>query len=220
MSYKIDLHTHSDGSHDGGLTLSDYQRVLEAGWLDAVAITDHDSIGRALEIRDQLPKKLQNRIIIGEEITTRDGEIIGLYLTRSVAKNLLHHDAVKAIRQQGGLVYIPHPFETVRSGLSEAALFDIIDEVDIIETHNGRAIFQNRGRQAIEWVRHYEKAAASSSDAHGRRGWGRTYSVVGTLPTKETLVSLLNDASHSRRLVGSGALYPKVNRLKKKLRRV
>src|SRR5664279_1477964 len=132
MSYKIDLHTHSYGSPDGSLKTAQYQYFLENKLLDYIAITDHNSIATALKIQLELGG-LGKRIIIGEEVTTTEGEIIGLYLAHTVPAGLSPLETVAEIKSQGGLVYIPHPFETVRSGMSEKALQTIIDSVDILE---------------------------------------------------------------------------------------
>ena len=151
MSYKVDLHTHSYGSPDGALRAAEYRRKLESGALDFIAITDHDRIDSALQIRGELDK-LGDRIIIGEEISTADGELIGLYLTDLVPAGLSAVETTQAIRGQGGLVYVPHPFETVRSGMPEAVLGSIAEDVDIVETYNGRAAFQDCGAAATAWL--------------------------------------------------------------------
>jgi predicted metal-dependent phosphoesterase TrpH len=215
---KVDLHTHSIGSPDGGLGLNDYRQALISGQLDYVAITDHETVETAQEFCRQLGE-LAGRVIIGEEIKTTDGEIIGLYLHQTIPGGLTPQQTVDAIKAQNGLVYIPHPFETVRSGISELALGKIIDEVDIIETHNGRAVFGNRGELAKKWAENHQKSPASSSDAHGRHGWLRTYSEVAETPRRDTLVPLLQAGRRVTGLVGMGVLYPKLNRLKRKLAR-
>lgn len=210
---KIDLHTHSYGSPDGSLKASHYKRMLDSKGLDIIAVTDHNTITAA----QALQKKLGEPIIIGEEIDTTQGEIIGLYLHTNIAPGQDVRQAAQAIRAQGGVVYVPHPFETVRKGLSPEALDSIAELVDIIEVHNGRAIFQNKGDQALSWAKKHNVAAAAGSDAHGWRGWGSTYSYVSDAPTPKTLAKLL--AAAALRLPGTvgivGALYPKLNRLRK-----
>lgn len=214
--YRIDLHTHSGASPDGGLRLADYRRMLQAGVLDYIAITDHNQIAAAEQIAAQLGE-FGDRIIIGEEITTTDGDIIGLYLTEAVPAGLSPRAATERIKQQQGLVYVPHPFETVRSGISARSLESIAELVDVIETYNGRAMFQDRSAQARDWAAQYNVAAAASSDAHGAIGWGRTYSVITAQPTRETLPALLMNATYGTRRVGLGVVYPKLNRLRKLL---
>lgn len=216
MPYKIDLHTHSHVSPDGSIKTGDYLRMLLQGNLDAVAITDHNTIDEALELH----KQLGDRIIVGEEITTTAGEIIGLFLKEAVPPGLSPSETVERIHAQGGLVYIPHPFETVRKGITPQILDRIAKHVDIIEIHNGRAVFQNRSSQAKTWSREHKVSGAAGSDSHGRVGWGKTYTVVDELPTQKNLKKLLQTAHYRHSSPGvRGILYPKFNRLRKKGKR-
>lgn len=213
--YKLDLHTHSHASPDGSLRLEDYERML-AGTLDIVAITDHDSISFAVEAK----AKLGDRIIIGEEISTLEGEIIGLYLSKKVEPGLSATDTVQAIHAQGGIVYVPHPFETVRKGLPLTVLDTIAASVDIMEVGNGRAVFQDKSAQARKWAAEHHTAMAASSDAHGWHGWGKTYSAVSALPTLQTLASLLRQPTteyKSDKVGLRGIMYPKINRHRNKI---
>lgn len=188
--------------------------MLQSGKLDYIAITDHDRI----DVAQKIQAELGEQIIVGEEISTKDGEIIGLYLREAVPAGLSVKQAVQAIRRQQGLVYIPHPFETVRKGLSPDALHHIGGLVDIIETRNGRAVFQNQSEDALHWATMHGVAGAASSDAHGWRGWGNTYSKLDVAPSRETLVRLLERATYATDTVGMrGLLYPKWNRVRNKL---
>jgi len=211
--HKVDLHTHSAASSDGSLREKDYRKMLDTGRLDYIAVTDHNTIAFA----KKLNAKLGAQIVVGEEIMTRDGEIIGLYLTEKVKPGLSAIETVLAIKQQGGLVYIPHPFETIRKGITLAALNTIAKDVDIIETRNGRAVFQNKGKEAEAWAVQHKVPGAASSDTHGWYGWGRTYSMVEDVPTRANLAKLLTTAAHQVSLPGIlGMLYPKLNRIRRK----
>jgi predicted metal-dependent phosphoesterase TrpH len=210
---KIDLHTHSIASPDGSLTEAQYRQMLDSGGLDCVAITDHNTTAFARELQ----RKLRDRIIVGEEITTADGEIIGLYLKRDIPSGLSALETVQAIKEQGGLVYIPHPFETVRKGVSLNTLEAIAGYVDIVEIVNGRAVFQNKSKQAGRWAAQHRLPGAASSDAHGWHGWGKTYSIVEHMPARTTLPELLVASTHRTASPGiRGVLYPKFNRLRRK----
>ncbi len=212
---KVDLHTHSVGSKDGSLNLDDYSRLFSAKALDYIAITDHDTIDFALIAQS----KLGQRIIVGQEVTTSQGEIIGLFLSKKVSPGQTARSAAQDIRNQGGLVYIPHPFETVRSGITKSDLDQISDLVDIVEVHNARAFFQNKGPMAATWARLNSKSIAASSDAHGLRGIGTTLTVLGEPPTAKNLVSQLTGARlTTKRPPLSSLLYPKLNRLRGKIR--
>jgi predicted metal-dependent phosphoesterase TrpH len=212
--YKVDLHTHSSTSPDGGITATQYKKAFDSGLLDAIAITDHNDVSMAL----QLHQELGDRIIIGEEIMTTQGEIVGLFLTKRVPAGLNPHDTVKHIKDQGGIVYIPHPFETFRKGMAPHVLEEIADFVDIIEVCNGRAFLQNRSAQAVVWARLNQKDSAASSDAHGYKGLGRTYSDLSELPTRDNLLSLLDTAVlRTRNPSVRALLYPKYHRFRKKI---
>ncbi len=211
---KIDLHTHSYGSPDGGITLKGYRKALASRLVDYVAVTDHNSIAAAREIK----KVLGDRIIIGEEIMTTDGEIIGLYLRKEIAPGMSAAMTAHEIKLQGGLVYIPHPFEKLRKGIQEDVLREILPVVDIIEVRNGRALVNLRGNDAKAWASLSGIASASSSDAHSYAGLGRSYTKIPHKPTKGTLLGFLGSAE----LVVRGAklhslLAPKTHRIRKKV---
>lgn len=212
---KIDLHTHSIGSPDGGLCTDDYRRMLQSGKLDFVAITDHGTIVTAQRIQSELGR-LGERIIIGEEIKTTDGELVGLYLSESICDGMTLEETVAAIRDQNGVVYVPHPFESVRSGVSYEGLQSILSEVDVIEVYNGRAYFQDYSVRATLVAKENHKAMSAASDAHGWIGWGKTLTIVAHEPTRDSLLALLQDGQLQTQRVGLGILYPKLNRLKKK----
>jgi predicted metal-dependent phosphoesterase TrpH len=217
VQFKVDFHTHSEASPDGALSAIDYRRALEKNKLDCIAVTDHNDISMAKKMHEAFGE----RIIIGEEITTLEGEIIGLFLKEVVRPHMSAIETVKAIHKQGGLVYVPHPFETVRSGLTLESLDRIAGEVDIIEIHNGRAVFQDKSQKALDWAASHNVVGAASSDAHGVSGWGKTFTLLAEMPTRKTLLELLKEATFKRGFPGvRGISYPKYNRLRKKLTHV
>lgn len=213
---RIDLHTHSVASPDGAISATQYKHLLTSGRLDMVAITDHNRIDFAQELHAELG----DTVIVGEEITTPAGEIIGLFLKGLVEPGQTPLETVKAIKAQGGIVYIPHPFETVRKGLQVASLNAIADYIDIVEVHNGRAFLQKRSDRAVLWARAHSKIMVGSSDAHGAKGIGHTYTVVAKLPAKETFLQTMQSGQMvAARPPFTTFAYPKLNRLHKKLRR-
>ncbi len=210
---KLDLHTHSVASPDGSLRARDYALMIASGQLDYIAVTDHDRVDFAVELQATLGE----HIIVGQEVTTVGGEIIGLYLKELVPPGLSALETAEQIRAQGGLVYIPHPFETVRKGVTLATLDQIADYVDIIEVYNGRTL-QDHGKRATVWAKSHQIPGVASSDAHGKTGWGNTYTEVTEAPSRENLVKLLSSATSSHNGVGvRGRLYPKLNRLRKRV---
>jgi predicted metal-dependent phosphoesterase TrpH len=213
--YKADLHTHSAASPDGGLSAEDYKWALESHVLDIIAVTDHDTIAFA----EALQQSLGACIIVGEEISSTEGDIIGLYLKKHIRPGMTAPETVDAIHAQGGLVYIPHPFEKVRKGLQKVTLDALASKVDIIETYNGRSWLSSNSSRAQAWTATHNVSAACSSDTHGRRGWGKTYSLLADMPTQVNLLaSLLNARSVADSVGLIGRLYPKLNRIRKHLR--
>lgn len=213
--YKIDLHTHSVASPDGGITLDQYAHALSSSKLDIIAITDHNTI----DFATQAQAALGDRIIVGEEIMTTMGEIIGLYLTEPIRPGLSPLETVKQIKDQGGLVYIPHPFESIRKGLHPAVLEELIDHLDIIEVCNGRAFLQNRSAQTVLWAKLNHIVGAASSDAHGVRGLGKTFTSVKELPGQGELIKVLaNGVPVTDRPGWRSLLYPKYHKLRKRIK--
>lgn len=214
--FKIDLHTHSVVSPDGGITADQYAKVLDNNLLDMIAVTDHNQADFAIGLK----QRLGERIIVGEEIMTTDGEIIGLYLTSTIKPGLSLAETVKQIKDQGGIVYVPHPFESVRKGLHPRVLEELTKDVDIIEVCNGRAFLQNRSAQAVLWSRFNGVSGAASSDAHGIRGIGKTYTRVQEIPTRENFTQILSRGVPVTDRPGLISLfYPKYNVLRKKMKR-
>ncbi len=215
MPLTLDLHTHSTASADGGITVDEYEQAFSSGVIDCVAVTDHNTI----EFAQQLYAiHGPERVIIGEEITTIQGDIIGLFLSTVVTPGQDITDAIDDIKSQGGLVYIPHPFETVRKGITLETLTNIADTVDIIETMNGRAYFQNYSQQTHEWAQHNNVPGASSSDAHSHHGLGSTYMTVSEPPTLSNLATLVARAQHSYAKPSIRTLLaPKLNKSRKLL---
>lgn len=212
---KIDLHTHSEASKDGGITAEQYATILRNEILDVVAITDHNRIDFAQGMQKALGA---DKIIVGEEIMTLQGEIIGLYLEKKIDPGMSAQETIDAIKLQNGIVYIPHPFEKVRKGIQEDVLLALIDEVDILEGYNGRAFVQNFTTKTLSLAKKHDIPAAASSDAHGLAGIGISYTTIKKQPERYNLSALI---AHGRLATGKPPLYtllfPKINRLKKLL---
>ncbi|MGH7203146.1 MAG: PHP domain-containing protein [Candidatus Levyibacteriota bacterium] len=214
MKYKIDLHTHSIISHDGGITADDYEKVLWHGKLNYIAVTDHNET-RFARI---LHKKLGDKIIIGEEIATQHGEIIGLFLQETIPGGLSLEETVAAIKQQDGLVYIPHPYETFRKGMQHEGLQKIKKDISIVEVFNGRGRFRGKPNLASAFANENKLAKAASSDAHGIQGLGGTFSWIEEIPTKDNLAKLLaNPILKTDYAPLYTFLFPLMNRIKNKI---
>lgn len=214
MRYKIDLHTHSIISHDGGITEDQYSRLLEKGVLDIIAITDHNETKFAID----LAKKFGERIIVGEEISTRDGELIGLFLKKTIPKNLTALETAEYIHEQGGIVYVPHPFEVFRQGLKEDTLQAIVPHIDIIEVFNARGKWRNKSNQAMAFSRKNNKTMAAASDSHCYSGIGSSFSIINDIPTNKSLINLLAMGElHKQFSPAFTYLCPAINKIKHKI---
>lgn len=215
MAFRLDLHTHSIVSHDGGITASQYERVLRKKKLDFVAISDHKTLTKGF-----VGRHFAQQIIPAEEIRTTEGDIIGLYLTETVATGLSLADAIAEVKRQGGLVYVPHPWEKFRKGLQSPALEQHKQDFDIMEVFNARS----RDRMYAELARHFAQkndiAMASSSDAHGIWGLGSAYVEIGEAPTRENLLGLLRRGKLVEKYAPVAAyLYPAFNRFKNRFKK-
>jgi len=213
MSYRIDLHTHSIISQDGGISRDQYANLLEKGILDVIAITDHNETKLAIEME----KKLGDKIIVGEEISTKEGEMIGLFLEKTIPGNLSALETAKLIHEQGGVVYIPHPFETSRQGLQIDVLATILSDIDIIEVFNARGKWRGRSSQALAFAQKNNKTMAAASDSHCHMGMGSSYNIISEVPTNKTLINLLAKGELQKRFAPAFSyLCPAINRMKHK----
>lgn len=211
--YKLDLHSHSIISHDGGITKDGYKTLLDKGIIDCIAITDHNETSLA----QALQKDFGERIIVGEEIATMEGEIIGLFLQEKIPSGKSGEETIKHIQEQGGIVYIPHPFETNRQGMQNETLEKLSQFIAIMEVCNGRGFLRGKPNDALAFAASHKLAMAASSDAHSAMGAGTAYSVVSSMPTRETLVTLLQNGTLVTRYAPLITLLsPAINRWKKK----
>jgi predicted metal-dependent phosphoesterase TrpH len=213
--YKLDLHTHSIISHDGGITDEQYHAIFSdsSAGKNFVAITDHNEISKALSLR----QKFGEQVIVGEEILSSDGEIIGLFLKEKIQPNLSAEETARQIQDQGGLVYIPHPLEKSRKGLPMEILNKLAAMIDLIEVFNARLREPWFLKKVEKFTLEHGLIGTASSDAHGIWGFGSAYAELAQAPNRGSLVSLVTAA----KLVKNRAplisfLYPTTNRLKKK----
>ena len=177
----IDLHCHTRGSFD---SLADPARVLRAAatrGLTHLAITDHDRVDTALAIRDSAPEGLT--VIVGEEIRTTAGDLIGVFLERSIPPGLPPSEAIAAVRDQGGLVGIPHPFDRFRSSLAREAGWEaLVGLVDWVEGYNARLVGGGNERAAV-FAHEHGLPAVAASDAHSVLEVAVSYTILDGDPS-------------------------------------
>ena len=177
----IDLHCHTSASFDSLSDPAKVARTAAARGLTHLAITDHDRIDGALRARDVAPDGLT--ILVGQEVKTLDGDLIAIFIERSIEWGMPADEAIDAVRAQGGLVGIPHPFDRFRGSLlREARLLSLIPSVDWVEVHNARLVGSGNER-AAEVAREHRRPGVAVSDAHTILEVGVAYSVLDGDPS-------------------------------------
>ena len=172
----VDLHCHSRGSFDCLSAPKDIVKAASSRGLTHLAITDHDRIDVALEARDLAPADLT--ILVGEEVKTRDGDLIAMFLERAIAPGMSAADTIAGIREQGGLVGLPHPFDGFRGSiLRDESMAHVVSSVDWVETHNARLIGKGN-EQALEFAMERGIPGVAVSDAHSIMEVGVAYTAV------------------------------------------
>jgi len=181
----IDLHCHTSASFD---SLASPRAVVAAAarhGLTHLAITDHDRIDGALAARDLAPDGLT--VLVGEEIRTRDGDLIAVFLTEAVQPGMSASDTIAAVREQGGLVGIPHPFDRFRGSLSKGetprTLEDLAASVDWVESWNARLMVGDGNARAAELALAAGVPGVAVSDAHTALEVGVAYTAVRGSPS-------------------------------------
>ena len=191
--FKLDLHNHTRSSSDGVHTPEELLIQARARGIDCVAVTDHNTVRGGLEALSlaQADPKLP-RVIPGVELLTDVGEIIGLFIQEEIPARLPVAEAAERIKSQGGLIYLPHPFDRVRRGaVISQERQRVAALADIIEVMNGRALHPRAGRRSRVLASELGKPWGAGSDAHRPQEVGTAYVVVTEIPTRDTLLALV-----------------------------
>jgi predicted metal-dependent phosphoesterase TrpH len=168
--WKVDLHAHSQFSSDGLIPLDELIRRARQAGLDKLAITDHNTIAGALAAREMAP----DFIIVGEEIKTTQGELLGFFLTREVPRGLSPEETIARLRDQGAAISVSHPFDRLRSGAWKVDdLTRIVPLVDALEGFNARCLFGEDNDLAAAFARESRLRQTAGSDCHERTEVGR-----------------------------------------------
>ncbi len=168
----IDLHMHTSWSHDCSIETEDLLDHAEAIGLGGIAVTDHNVFNGALEAVE-LARDRELVVIPGEEVKTDgQGEVIGLFLSEEIPKGMSFADTIAAIRDQGGLVYLPHPFDRMHAIPDPATLHRHLAEIDVFEVFNARLLRDSFNDEALRFARKYRLLQGAGSDAHVLQGVG------------------------------------------------
>jgi predicted metal-dependent phosphoesterase TrpH len=194
-----DLHLHTSWSHDCSIGVDELLDHAEAKGLGAIAVTDHNVFGGALEAVERARGR-RLVVIPGEEVKTADqGEVIGLFLREEIPRGMSFGDTVVAIRAQGGLVYLPHPFDRLHAIPEPATLHRHLAEIDVLEVYNARLLFEAYNDEALRFARKYNLTPGAGSDAHVLAGVGTGAVRLRRFSGPEEFLVSLHDAEVLRR---------------------
>ena len=189
---KVEMHSHTYFSHDGFITPKTLTKQCLKNQLDCVCITDHNFLRGAMEFAKQVPI----RIIIGEEMATGQGDVIGLFLEKEISPGLGVKKTIEEIKAQGGIVYLPHPFDEFRkSSVKLKDAEDTKERLDVIEVFNSRTFNPRYNAMALEFSRQNNIAAAVGSDAHHSLELGRSYVRMNDFDGPESFLESLRGAT-------------------------
>jgi glycosyltransferase involved in cell wall biosynthesis len=168
----VDLHMHTDHSGDCATPVEHLLSTAREQGLGAIAVTDHNEVSGAYEAAEKAAE-FGVKIIIGEEVkTASQGEVIGLFLTEKIPRGLTLEETVAEIKRQGGLVYVPHPFDRMHAVPDYEHLLKILDDVDAIEVYNPRVAIGSFNEEAERFAAKYQIVRGAGSDSHVAAGLG------------------------------------------------
>jgi predicted metal-dependent phosphoesterase TrpH len=188
---RVDLHLHSNFSHDGQNSLEELlARSREVG-LDRIALTDHNTVEGALKLAQMAPELT----IVGEEAKTREGEVIGLFITDRLPPYVMPEEVMDLIHDMGGLTYLPHPLDRRRANFRPERLMRLADRIDIIETYNPWCE-TSANAAAAALAADLGKVTATGSDSHGIQELGRSWMEIEDYQSPAEFLEKLRLARH------------------------
>ena len=190
----VDLHMHTDHSNDCATPVEVLLATAREQELGAIAVTDHNVISGACEAREKAAK-FGVKVIVAEEVKTADqGEVIGLFIEEKIPRGLSLADTVAEIKRQGGLVYVPHPFDRMHSVPDYEHLLTIVDDIDAIEVYNPRVAIGSFNEEAARFAAKYRILAAAGSDSHVAQGLGSVRVRMADFDGPEEFLEALREA--------------------------
>lgn len=187
---KIDFHVHSNFSFDSDMSPKDIVNLAKKTGLDAVAITDHNSVEGGKEVEKLAGNDLI--VFIGSEIKTDKGEIIGLNLNKEIPSKLPLIQTCKMIKEQGGFLIVPHPFDRLRSGVGKE-MENVVKYIDAVEVFNARTLFYRFNKEALEFAEKHKLGKVVGSDAHFEVEFGSAYTLVDSEKTKDGILKAVRE---------------------------
>ena len=196
----VDLHMHTDHSSDCATPVNVLIETARDRGFGAIAITDHNEVSGAKEAAGIVEEMDDFKIIVAEEVMTGDaGEVIGLFLTEKIPKGTSMKDTIKEIKRQGGLVYVPHPFDRLHSVPDYENLLDIVEDIDLMEVFNPRVAISVFNEEAERFARKYNLIPAAGSDSHVAQGLGAVRNRLHDFDGPEEFLEAMRGAEITRR---------------------
>jgi len=197
---EVDLHMHTDHSGDCATPVEVLLETARDRGLGAIAVTDHNEVSGALEARRIAEGMDDLKVIVGEEVKTAEqGEVIGLFIEEKIPKGLTMAETIAEIRRQGGLVYVPHPFDRFHSVPDYEHLLDIVEEVDLLEVFNPRVALTAFNEEAVRFARKYRIVSAAGSDGHVAQALGSVRQRIHDFDGPAEFLEAMRDADITRK---------------------
>ena len=195
----VDLHMHTDHSPDCATPVRTLLETAVERGLGAIAITDHNEISGALAARE-LADDFGVQVILAEEVKTAEqGEVIGLFLKEKIARGMTMAETIAEIRRQGGLVYVPHPFDRLHSVPDYEHLLEIVEEIDILEVFNPRVALTAFNEEAERFAAKYRIVPGAGSDSHVAQGLGSVMIRLNAFDGPQEFLEAMRDADIVRK---------------------
>jgi predicted metal-dependent phosphoesterase TrpH len=199
---KVDLHVHTEHSEDSRATpMSVVDKAIELGF-DAIAVTDHNTVSGSLEA-ERLAKGTNLLVIPGQEVLTKEGEVVVLGLREGIPRGMPALDTMRQAREKGGFVIVPHPFDLMRRGIGKR-LGPLLKYVDAIEVFNSRTIFGTFNSKALSFAERNGLPMTAGSDSHSPGEMGKTYMLVRSAVNQESLFEAVRSGNSELVTYGQG----------------
>jgi predicted metal-dependent phosphoesterase TrpH len=197
---EVDLHMHTDHSPDCATPVEVLLETARDRGLGAIAITDHNEVSGALEARRLAEQSGDLEVIVAEEVKTAEqGEVIGLFLEERIPPGMTMAETIAAIRAQGGLVYVPHPFDRFHSVPDYEHLLAIVEEIDVLEVFNPRVALTAFNEEAERFARKYRIVPGAGSDSHVAQGLGSVRVRIHDFDGPAEFLEAMRDADITRK---------------------
>ena len=199
-SIHVDLHMHTDHSPDCATPVEVLLATARDRGLGAIAITDHNEISGALAAREVAEEMGGIKVIVAEEVKTAEqGEVIGLFIEEKIPRGMTMKETIAEIRRQGGLVYVPHPFDRLHSVPDYEHLLEMVEEIDILEVFNPRVALTAFNEEAERFAAKYRIVPGAGSDSHVAQGLGSVMIRVHDFEGPEEFLEAMRDADIVRK---------------------